>query len=261
MASNYALVTGASGGIGLEFSKLLAADGYSLVLAARSKDTLLQLAKELKVLGAPDVVVLQVDLSKPDAGRYVAEQVEVRSIKLDVIINNAGFGDLGPFAQADWDKLQRMIRLNMEALTQIMHLGLPWMVERNKGMILNVASTAAFQPGPLMAVYYATKAYVLHLSEAVWKELKASGSNVTVTALCPGPTDTGFADAADVSGSKLFDRKLPTAAHVAAFGYKAMKKGKRVAIHGWQNRMLMRLTWLVPRSLLLSYVYSLQRKK
>lgn len=222
-----ALVTGASSGIGLELVRLLAADGHDVVCVARSAARLDELVAELG--GARALVA---DLADPDAAAKVASEVP----EVDVLVNNAGIGDYGPFAEADTAKTIGMIQLNVTSLTELTRAYLPGMLERGQGRVLNVASTAAFQPGPLMATYYATKAYVLSFSEAVAEEVRGTG--VTVTALCPGPTASGFQAGAEMEASKLVKgRSLPTAAEVAAFGHRAMLGGKVVAVPGVKNKL------------------------
>jgi hypothetical protein len=164
---------------------------------------------------------------------------------IDILINNAGFGDWGFFKDTDLEKERQMIQLNITALTELSKLYIREMVRKGSGRVMNVSSMAGFQPGPLMAVYYATKAYVLHFSEAIANELHADG--VSVTALCPGITESGFVDMADMKDSKLAKGKMPTSAEVAAFGYKAMMKGKRVAVHGGANRFLVFAQRFLPR--------------
>jgi short-subunit dehydrogenase len=243
-----ALVTGASGGIGLEIARVLAAD-HDLVLVARSADRLGEIAAELN--GAR---VLAIDLADPDAvARIVGEVPEV-----DVLVNNAGVGDFGPFVEADPAKLDTLIALNIGALTRLTRAYLPGMLARKQGRILNVASTAAFQPGPLMAVYYATKAYVLSLSEALAEETRGTG--VTVTALCPGPTASGFQAGAAMEGSKLVrGRKLPTAESVARYGVAAMRKGDVVAVPGVRNKMLASSIRVTPRGVVRRLVHHMSR--
>ena len=175
------------------------------------------------------------------------------NFEIDYLINNAGFGDYGLFYESDWDKQERMINLNMLALTQLTHLFLPDMLKRKSGKIMNVASTAAFQPGPLMSVYYASKAYVLFFSEAIANELEGTG--VTVTALCPGPTKSGFQKAANVEHSKMLNAKsIPTSKKVAEYGYKAMMKGKHVAVHGFMNKELTFFSRRAPKKFILKTV-------
>ncbi len=249
-----ALITGASSGIGIEFARVFAKNGYNLVVAARSEGKLNALARELETAHRVTVSVLPVDLSKPEAPEQVFAFTEKQGLTVDVLVNNAGFADFGEFYQADWAKNAEMIDLNVRTLTHLTHLFLPGMVARKSGRVLNVASTAAFQPGPLMSVYYATKAYVLSFSEAIANELKGSG--VTVTALCPGATESGFQAKAAMEDSKLVKgKKLPTSQEVAEFGYEALLAGKTVAVHGTFNY----LQSLAPRFLPRNFVTQLVR--
>ena len=245
-----ALITGASGGIGLEIARVLAPD-HDLVLVARNAAKLETLAEELG--GAR---VIAADLADPSAvAKIVAEVSDV-----DVLINNAGVGDFGPFAAADTDKTLDMIQLNITALTALTRAYLPGMLERRSGRIMNVASTASFQPGPLMAVYFATKAYVLSFSEAVAEEVRGSG--VTVTALCPGPTESGFQAAADMELSPLVaNKKLPTPAEVAAFGVDAMNSGDVVAVPGILNKIMASGARFTPRPVMRRLVHKMQATK
>ena len=243
-----ALVTGASGGIGLELARLLAADGYALTLVARSADRLDALAAEL---GGAQVITA--DLARPGA----VEQVVTAAPEVDVLVNNAGIGDFGPFADADPAKTGGMVQLNITALTELTRAYLPGMLARGSGRVLNVASTAAFQPGPLMAVYYATKAYVLSFSEAVAEEVRGSG--VTVTALCPGPTESGFQAGAAMEDSKLVNgRKLPGAAVVAKAGYRAMCRGDAIEVVGLSNKVLASSVRFTPRPVIRRLVHRMQ---
>jgi short-subunit dehydrogenase len=231
-----ALVTGASSGIGLEIARVLARD-HDLVLTARSAGKLEALAAELG--GAR---VIAVDLADPAGPRTLVTEVP----SVDVLVNNAGFGDWGLFADASESKLDEMIELNIGALTRLARAYLPGMVERGQGRVLNVASTAAFQPGPLMAVYYATKAYVLSFTEAIADELKGSG--VTATALCPGPVASGFQSGADMGESKLVKgKKLMTAEQCARLAVAGMNKGKPVVITGLTNKLQAMSPRFLPR--------------
>ena len=179
---------------------------------------------------------------------------------VDYLINNAGFGDFGLFAESDWNKQEQMINLNITALTHLTQLFLPDMICRHSGRILNVASTASFQPGPTMSVYFATKAFVLSFSEAINNEVREHG--ITVTALCPGATHSGFQAAASMQDSKLFaGNNFPTSREVAEFGYKAMMKGKAVAIHGFRNTLLANSVRFAPRSLVVKLAREMQAKK
>jgi uncharacterized protein len=234
-----ALITGASFGIGLEFARIFAREGYNLVLVARSADKLRQLASGLEKAHGSRSLILATDLTEPGASAYVLDQTTRADIQVDVLVNNAGFGQYGMFAENDLEECLRQIQLNVTTLTHLTRLYLPAMIERKSGRILNVASTAAFQPGPLMAVYFATKAYVLSLSEALANEL--GGSGVTVTCLCPGPTATEFQKRANIAGIRLTRYGCMDARTVAEDGYRAMMAGKPLVISGFRN-------WLVAQS-------------
>ncbi len=254
---NTALITGASSGIGLELANLFARDGNDLVLVARSEGKLRQIASRLEGEFGIATRVLAADLAKPHAAQELVMTLNVHKVTIDALVNNAGFGLAGPFVATDLDKELEMIQVNIVALTELTKLLLPGMVTRRSGRILNLASTAAFQPGPLMAVYYATKAYVLSFSEAIADELRDSG--VTVTALCPGPTDTGFAAVASLESSRLFNMAKPmNSAAVARVGYEAMKRGKRVVIPGMRNKLLAQSIRITPRRMVTTFVRKLQ---
>lgn len=254
-----ALITGASGGIGLELAKIFARDRYDLVLVARTEDKLQKLADELRGQHGVQVRVLPADLSRPGAPEDIGRTVRDEGLTIDFLVNNAGFGQMGRFHEADWPRQADMLQVNVVALTHLTRLFVPAMVERGSGRILNLASTAAFQPGPLMSVYYATKAYVVSFSEAIAHELRHTG--VTVTALCPGPTTSDFQRAADMLGTKLADMgRRATAQQVAEFGYHAMMKGKRVAIHGVLNSLLAQTVKFAPRPLVTATVERLSQK-
>lgn len=254
-----ALITGASNGIGLELAKVHAAAGGNLVLVARNKAKLDELKQELESQYKISVYTIGKDLSEADAALDVYNETTKQNIQIDYLINNAGFGTFGMFAEEDWNKEIQMINLNITTLTQFTHLYLKDMLARKSGKIMNVASTAAFQSGPTMAVYYATKAYVLSFSEAVDNEVKNSG--VTITALCPGATESGFQAAAAMEESALVKgKKLPTSKEVAEYGYKAMLKGKTVAIHGLMNYIMANAIRFVPRSVAVAVVRKIQDK-
>ena len=240
-----AIVTGASGGLGLEFAKLLASDGHDLVLIARSADKLEALAGELRSQHGVEVEVLVQDLGVPDAAARVVERVA----SCDILVNNAGFASNGRFDSIPPERVREELLLDVVTLTELTRSYLPGMCERRNGHVLNVASTAALLPGPFMAVYYASKAYVLSFSQALSEELRGSG--VTVTALAPGATATGFAERADVVNSLLF--RLPTAGAgaVAEAGYRGMLAGKDLVIPGFSNQLLALLIRFTPRRLLL----------
>ncbi len=253
------MITGASSGIGLELAKVFAKNKTGLVLVARSTARLEALAAELQKNHGVKVRILAKDLSLPESPKEVFDWCQNQGIQVDYLINNAGFGDFGMFVESNWEKQLQMINLNIVALTWLTRLFLPGMVERKQGKIMQVASTAAFQPGPEMSVYYASKAFVLHFSEAIANEL--AGSGVTVTALCPGPTESGFQSAAALEESKLVKgKKLPTSEDVARYGYKAMMKGKAVAIHGTMNYLLANSVRFTPRSLVVAITRKIQEK-
>ena len=243
-----ALITGASSGIGYELAKIHAEKGGNLVLVARNKAKLDELKVELENQFNVSVYTIGKDLSVVDAALEVYNETTEKGIQVDYLINNAGFGDYGMFADTKWEKEHQMINLNITALTQFTKLYLKDMLKRKSGKIMNVASTAAFVPGPTMAVYCATKPYVLSFSEAVDNEVREFG--VTITALCPGATETGFINAAEAQNSTLFkNRKLATAKEVAIYGYSSMMNGKTVAIHGFMNKALAFIVRFTPRFL------------
>jgi hypothetical protein len=244
--SEVALITGASGGIGEDLARLVAAGGRDVILLARSAPKLQTLADELSRAHQISATVLSVDLSAPGAADEVARTLAERRLAIDVLINNAGFGTHGDFAREDPAEQSRMLQVNVVALTMLTRLLLPAMIERRRGRVLNVASTAAFQPGPLMAVYYASKAYVLSLSLALSEE--TAGTGVTVTCLCPGPTRTGFQDRAQMGKSRLFSvTSLMSSADVARAGYDAMMNGRALIVPGVANRIGAQSMRFVPR--------------
>ena len=240
-----ALVTGASGGIGYELARILARHGYDLVLVARSADKLAALAERLELDHGIQVRAVAKDLARPDAAAEIHEWLAAEGLTVDVLVNNAGMGLLGKFAEIGIEGDVEMLRLNVEAPTLLTRLLLPSMLERGSGRILNLASTAGFQPGPLMAVYYATKAYVLSFSEALANEV--AGTGVTVTALAPGPTETGFSSRAGSEQSRLFKGATMDARTVAEAGYAALMAGKPVIVPGVRNRLLAFGVRLAPR--------------
>lgn len=243
----WALVTGASRGIGADLARELARDGHDLVLVARSVESMEKLARELETIGARSLVISQ-DLSLPGAANRLVEEVETRSLTIDVLINNAGFGHLARFQDADAEKISSMLRLNVIFLTELTKRLVSKMVERGQGKIMLVASTASFQAVPHMAVYAATKAYVLSLGEALAVELQGTG--VSATTLCPGPTRTGFASVAGAEDSFVFRRKLGLmeSAEVAKRGYRGLKRHRWTVVTGATNRIAAIGSRLVPRS-------------
>jgi len=257
-SKTFTLITGASGGIGYELALLAAADGKNLVLAARSADKLTNVAEAIRKNNKSEVITVAVDLSDDAGVNKLLAEITERKIQIDTLVNNAGFGDFGDFAKADLAKNMEMIRLNISALTTLTHFILQGMMKAGYGRIMNVASTAAFMPGPGMAVYYASKAFVLSFSEALTRELKGSG--VTVTTLCPGPTDTGFASTAGL-GKSLMHRVLPAATpiQVAKAGYKAMMKGKAIEIPGLMNKLSTMTPRFTPRSMVRNLIYGIHK--
>lgn len=258
MNNKTALITGASKGIGKEFARIHASKGGNLVLVARNKELLESLKIELmEHHSSIHVEIIVKDLSKQNSVQEIYNELKDKSIQIDYLINNAGFGDYGFFVEKEWDRYEQMIDLNVKSLTHLCHLFLPDMIKRKSGKILNVSSTAAFQPGPMMAVYFATKSYVLHFSEALNNEAKQS--NVSVTAFCPGPTDTYFMEDSQMGKSKFIKNKsLPSAHAVALSGYKAMLEAKPVRIHGFMNKLTAFSVRLVPRRWVVSILRKMQ---
>jgi short-subunit dehydrogenase len=242
-----ALITGASSGIGYELSKLFAADGTNLVLVARSEQRLNEIASDLAQTYGVRVTVLAKDLSDPASPGEIFAALQAQSIGVDVLVNNAGFGTYGPFAKIDWAEELRMLQVNVVSLTHLTKLFLPGMIERRSGHILNVGSTGSFAPGPLMAAYCATKAYVLSLSEAISEEVRGTG--VSVTALCPGVTRTGFQARAKVEHLQLTSGSMMSARQVAEAGYKALMRGQAIVVPGFSNQLLAFAVRITPRSL------------
>jgi len=250
MASNskVALITGASGGIGYELAKLFANDHYDLVLVARSDAKLAQFADELQRQFGVSVKPVALDLTAAPAPQFLFDQLQREGIAIDILVNNAGYGVLGEFADISLDENLGQIQLNVTALTHLTKIFLSPMLERRSGKILNLASTAGFQPGPRMAVYYATKAYVISFSEALANELQGTG--VTVTCLCPGATDTGFAKRAGNDQTRLFKQLRPMdAKSVARDGYRGLMSGKALVISGFRNWLIAESVRFSPRKL------------
>ena len=251
-----ALVTGASGGIGLELARCFAKNGYDLILAARSGDRLEALAKEFSERYRIQVASFACDLGDIGSGAKLAERIAERRLRVDVLVNNAGYGDVGAFASTALAPQLGMIDLNVRALVELTHIYWPSIVKSGRGGVLNVASTAAFQPGPLMAVYYASKAFVLSFSEALWEE--ARGTGVHVSCLCPGATTSAFHSRAGTDKVKLLRMGQMSAAKVARMGYRAFAANKRVKIAGLKNTIMARSVAFTPRTLILRIVRFLQ---
>ena len=256
---NFALITGASTGIGYELTKLFARDGYQLVLVARNPQRLTEVKDELQRQFHVSVTVVSKDLALAQAPDELFAELQREGIAVDVLVNNAGFGTHGFFAESDLAMQRGMMQVNMAAPTHLVRLFLPGMIKRGAGRILNVASTAAFQPGPLMAVYYASKAYVLSFSEALANELRGSG--VSVTVLCPGPTKTEFQRRAGVEETQLMRSGIMDARAVAVAGYRGLMTGRTVVIPGTRNRVLAAAVKFLPRSLVTRVVRNIQEKR
>jgi uncharacterized protein len=251
------LITGAANGIGYEFAQLFARDGYSLVLVDKNEEKLADVVTEFKDKYQVCVTPIIIDLSLPTSPLEIYSQMQQASIKIDVLVNNAGFGKLGFFTDTSLTSDLAMLQVNLVCLTHLTKLFLPDMVKRGAGKILNVSSTAAFQPGPLMAIYFATKSYILSFSEAIANELEGTG--VSVTVLCPGPTHsafhkiTGMDEILTANGTKMMD-----AATVAKIGYHGLMTNKTVVIPGWKNKILAEIVRFIPRSLIAKYIRSTQ---
>src|SRR5581483_4091678 len=232
-----ALVTGASSGIGVELAKVLAREGHDLVLVARREPELSALADDVKSRYGADATVLSADLATADGPKHVFDTLSGKGIDVDVLVNNAGLGGHGRFWETDSQTEHNILAVNIVALTELTKLFLPGMVERGHGRVLNVASTAGFQPGPYMATYYASKSYVLLFTEAIAEEL--AGTGVTATALCPGVVQTGFQTAAEIDSDMLLQRSpgAKSAEYVAQAAYKGMSHGKRIVIPGTMNKI------------------------
>lgn len=258
--SKTALITGASSGIGAELARIHADAGDNLVIIARSENKLYALKKELEATYGIKVMYLVKDLTQHTAPKEVYDEVKQASIEIDYLINNAGFGGLGKFHERDWEKDLAMINLNVVALTALTRLFLPDMVQRNRGKILNVSSTASLVAGPLQAVYYATKAYVTSFSNAIAEELH--DTNITVTALLPGATETQFGSVSGMDKTEMF-QKTVSARSVAQDGYDGMMAGKLDVITGlsFTNRILMSIAPMMPKKIALKQIRQMQEVK
>jgi uncharacterized protein len=253
---NTTLITGASSGIGEAFARKLAERGHNLLLAARSEDKLINLCNELGRAGSIHAQYFAIDLSLPESPARLFEETAKRDLQIDFLINNAGFGSMGEFALLDLSRELNMIDLNVRALVELTHLFLQPMRERKGGTILNVASTAAFQPVPFMTTYAATKAFVLSFSEALWEENRPYG--IQVMALCPGVTETGFFEAAHMA-QKPPARVSQTPEQVVDTALRALKRGKGHVISGWINFFMTETERVVPRSLIVRAIGGVMR--
>jgi short-subunit dehydrogenase len=251
------IVTGASYGIGLDLAECFARDGYDLILTARSENALREAAERLSKTHGVTATSIALDLGQVGAGKRLAGEIQQRGLRVDVLVNNAGYGYAGAFGSSDLDTQLGMIDLNDRALVELTHIYWSNMLASKRGGVLNVASTAAFQPGPLMAVYYASKAFVLSFSEALWEE--ARGTGIHVSCLCPGPTTSKFRERAGTDKKKLSQANTPmSSASVAELGYRAWKNNKRVEITGLRNRALATAVPFLPRTAVLGIVRNLQ---
>src|SRR5262245_31652561 len=256
-AGQTALVTGASMGIGVDLAECFARDGYDLVLAARSEEALRAVAERLARQHGVKATPFVADLAVPGAGEKLAAAIVAAGIEVDVLVNNAGYGIAGAFDGSDRAGQLGMIDLNDRALVELTHIYWPRMLAKRRGGVLNVASTASFQPGPLMAIYYASKAFVLSFSEALWKE--AEGTRVRVSCLCPGPTTSNFRERAGTGKTRLSRSGAPMpSAAVAEMGYRGWQANRRVVITGTRNRVLAHLVSFLPRRTVLGIVHNLQ---
>lgn len=256
MSTETVLITGASSGIGLELARLFAADKSNLILIARRRDKLEELAAELRRDHGVAVTVLAKDLGDPRSPQAIFDALTADKVTVDVVVNNAGLGAAGAVADLPLDRQMNMVQVNIVAPTELTRLFLPGMIERRSGGILNVASLAAFQPGPFMAVYYATKAYVLSFTEALTEEL--TGTGVRATCLAPGPTATEFAATANVEHKLLFRMGTQSMQTVAAAGYRGFRHGKSLVIPGIQNKFLANIVRFSPRAVVRKVVKRLQ---
>ncbi len=261
MTGKYALITGATFGIGYELAKLFASDGHNLILIARNKKRLDEISVGLSDKYKIHIITIEKDLSVPNSANDVFEQISRENIHVEYLVNNAGFGLHGNFSETDLNIELEMIQLNITSLVQLTKLFLPKMIANKSGRIMNVASTAAFQPGPFMSIYYATKAFVLSFSETLDCELKGSG--VISSAFCPGPTKTDFLSRAGMESTFIIKSKiigLMSAEKAAKIGYKGFMKGKRLIIPGILNRMGVLSVKLAPRKLITSVIRILKSK-
>ncbi|GAA4728324.1 SDR family NAD(P)-dependent oxidoreductase [Flavisolibacter ginsenosidimutans] len=257
--NRYALITGATSGIGYELAKLFAEDGYNLIIVARTQEDLQQKAQEFSQQYGVNIVPVAKDLIGENAAFELYDEVKAKNLTVDVLVNDAGQGQYGLFVESDIHRLLDIIHLNINSLTVLTHLFLKEMVARNEGKILQLASIASQLPGPYQAVYHATKAYVLSFTEALVSELKDSA--VTVTALQPGATDTDFFNKAEMQESKILDSKLSDPVQVAKDGYEALMSGDDKVISGFKNKMMVGMSNLMPESTVANQMKKMQEPK
>ncbi|MDB5246479.1 MAG: family oxidoreductase [Segetibacter sp.] len=257
--SNYALITGATVGIGYELAKLFAHDGYNLILVARTEEDLQNRANEFSQQYGVQVVTIAKDLFQPDAAMQLYNEVKDKGLEVNVLVNDAGQGQYGLFVEQDLTRLHEIIQLNVVSLTTLTHVFVKDMVARNEGRILQLASIASQLPGPWQAVYHATKAYVLSLTEALIVELKDTG--VTLTALQPGATDTDFFNKAEMQDSKILDSNLSDPAKVAKDGFEALMKGDDKVVSGLKNKVMVGMSNVMPESMVAEQMDKMQQPK
>jgi len=257
--NRYALITGATKGIGYELAKLFAKDGYNLVIVARTSEDLEQRAQEFKQEYNIDVITLEKDLFHPQSAFELYEEIKNRGIWVETLVNDAGQGQYGLFAESDIYRQLDIIQLNISSLTVLTYLFLKDMITRNEGKILQLASIASELPGPWQAVYHATKAYVLHFTEALIQEVK--DTNITITALQPGATDTDFFNKADMLESKILDTKLSDPAKVAMDGYKALMKGDDKIVSGFKNKAMVASSNVLPDTVVAAQMDKMQEPR
>lgn len=253
-----ALITGASSGIGKEIATIHAEKGGDLVIVARRENNLIELKNELEEKHKVKVIPIVKDLSKIGSAKELYNEIKSKGVQIDYLINNAGFGLRGKFHELPWERQQQMMNLNMGAVTELMYLYLPEMVERNEGKILNNSSIASYMPGPLQAIYYATKSYIQFLSNAVAEEL--DNTKVTVTNLMPGATDTEFAKTADMDKTEIFQKPF-SVRKVAMDGYQGMLAGKLDVVAGLtftQKMMLLSMVAVTPKKVMLKQIRKMQ---
>lgn len=246
MDNNYVLITGASTGIGFELAKIFKRDGYNLILVARDKEKLKDATDKLNDK-KNKIIMLDIDLSNDEQINKLINYINSNKININILVNNAGIGSFGNFTEVDWKIEEKLIDINIKALTRLTKYFLPKMIENKSGGILNVASTAAFASGPRMATYYASKAYVLNLTEAIHEEVRECG--VKISCLCPGPVRTNFQSKAGINKSEKAKKYLMNADIVAKVGYDQFKKGKVIIIPGFKNKILVKVNKLLPRSI------------
>lgn len=258
--SSYALITGASSGIGKAFAFLMAEKGYNLILLALEEDLLIEVVSHLKTNYPIEIISYAIDFSDAKATETLFQEIITKQLDIEILINNAGFGILGDFANVPLKQHQAVMQVNMNTFIHLSYSILTQMLTKNRGKILNVASTASFQPGPGMAIYFATKAFILSFSRALAMEVKGTG--ISVTTLCPGPTQSGFAKTAGMTDNKIHKGIVPicSAEYVAMIGYKALMKKRDMVIVGWINKICSFMVMLLPKKIVMRSIMKLHRQ-